>query len=260
MTDRLQVEVDGPSGLPVLVLGTSLGSTGALWEPLLPALTEHFQVVRYDHFGHGDSATPDGPYTIEQLGRAVLDLLDERGYQRVCYAGLSLGGMVGIWLAAHAPDRIDRLALLCTAARVPSGPWHDRIAAVRAGGIPAIAGPVAGRWFTPQWAERHPDVVRRHRAVLEAIPPDGYIACCEAIAAMDQRADLPGIAAPTLVIGAAQDEAIPVEYQREIADAVPGARLLVLDDAAHLAPAQHPDAVAAALLDHLRVRDARAGG
>ncbi len=260
MTDHLHALVDGADVAPSLVLGGSLGTTASVWDPLLPAMTSDFRVVRYDHLGHGQSDNPPGPYTIERLGLAVLGLLDRLGLDRVAYAGLSLGGMVGIWLAANAPDRIDRVALMCTAARVPAGPWRDRITAVEAGGIPAIAAPVSGRWFTPHWADEHAAVVQELRAVLEGLPADGYVACCAAIESMDLRPDLARIAIPTLVIGGAQDEAIPVKYQREIADGVIGARLLVLDDAAHLAPVQHPEAVAAELTGHLRAPEPGTGG
>jgi 3-oxoadipate enol-lactonase len=260
MTDHLHALVDGADDAPPLVLGGSLGTVASVWDPLLPAMTSQFRVVRYDHLGHGESDNPPGPYTIEWLGRAVLGLLDRLGLDRVAYAGLSLGGMVGIWLAANAPDRIDRVALMCTAARVPAQPWWDRAAAVEAGGIAAIAGPVAGRWFTPHWASAHADAVRELRDVLEGLPADGYVACCAAIASMDLRPDLARIAVPTLVIGGAEDAAIPVEYQREIAEGVVGSRLLVLDDAAHLAPVQHPGTVAEALVGHLRAPEPRAGG
>jgi 3-oxoadipate enol-lactonase len=260
LNDRLHAIVDGPADHPVLILGTSLGTTCALWEPLVPALANHFRVVRYDHLGHGGSAVPEGPYTIERLGRATLGLLDRLGLGTVSYAGLSLGGMVGMWLAINAPERIDRLALLCTAARLPAEPWQDRVAAVRLGGLRAIADPVLARWFTPGWAASHPDVVQAFRAGLESTPQDGYVGCCEAIAAMDLRPELPGIAAPSVVIGGAQDAAIPVDYQVEIAEAMPGARLVVVDGAAHLAPVEQTEIVTATLVDHLSPRGSQTGG
>jgi 3-oxoadipate enol-lactonase len=260
MNDRLHAVVDGPADHPVLVLGTSLGTTSALWEPLLPALTDHFRVVRYDHLGHGGSAVPEPPYTIERLGRATLDLLDRLDLGTVAYAGLSIGGMVGMWLAINAPERINRLALLCTAARLPAKPWQDRVAAIRVGGLRSIADPVVARWFTPGWVVSHPDVVQAFRAGLESTPQDGYVGCCEAIAAMDLRPELPRIAVPFVVIGAAQDAAIPVDYQLEIAEAVPGARLVVVDGAAHLAPVEQSEIVAATLVDHLSPRGSGTGG
>lgn len=251
MTDHLYAVVDGPADRPAVVLGSSLGSTSAMWQPQVAGLSEQFQVVRYDHLGHGASDVPEGPYTIERLGRAVLGLMDRLGLDRVSYAGLSLGGMVGIWLAENAPDRIDRMVLLCTSAYLSPEPWHERIAAVRAGGTKSIAEAVIGRWFTPRWALNHAEEVRGFRDTLENTPQDGYLACCAAVAGMDLRSGLGGIGVPTLVIGGADDASIPVEHQRAIADAIPGARLQVLDQAAHLASVEQSEAVTAALLDHL---------
>jgi 3-oxoadipate enol-lactonase len=251
MTDRLHAVVDGSADLPAVVLGSSLGSTSAMWQPQVAGLSERFRVVRYDHLGHGASDVPEGPYTIDRLGNAVLALLDRLGLERVGYAGISLGGMVGIWLAENAPERIDRLALLCTSAYLSPEPWHERIAAVRAGGIRSIAEAVVGRWFTPEWALAHADEVGRFRAGLETTPQEGYVACCAAIASMDLRSGLGGIGVPTLVIGAAGDMAIPVDHQRAIAAAIPGARLQVLDHAAHVASVEQSEAVTAALLAHL---------
>jgi 3-oxoadipate enol-lactonase len=251
MTDNLHAAVDGSADRPAVVLGSSLGATSAMWQPQVAALSERFQVVRYDHLGHGKSDVPEGPYTIERLGRAVLALLDRLGRDRVSYAGLSLGGMVGIWLAENAPDRIDRMVLLCTSAYLSPEPWQERIEAVRTGGIRSISEAVVGRWFTPQWSLDHPDEVRGFRETLENTPQDGYLACCAAVGAMDLRAGLGGIGIPTLVIGAAGDASIPVEHQRAIAEAIPGARLQVIDQAAHLASVEQSEAVTAALLAHL---------
>jgi 3-oxoadipate enol-lactonase len=159
--------------------------------------------------------------------------------------------MVGIWLAENAPDRIDRMVLLCTSAYLSPEPWQERIEAVRTGGIRSISEAVVGRWFTPQWSLDHPDEVRGFRETLENTPQDGYLACCAAVGAMDLRAGLGGIGIPTLVIGAAGDASIPVEHQRAIAEAIPGARLQVIDQAAHLASVEQSEAVTAALLAHL---------
>ncbi|WP_420119473.1 3-oxoadipate enol-lactonase [Micromonospora sp.] len=251
MTSRLHLRIDGPPTAPVLLLGRSLGTTGAMWEPQVAALTERLRVIRYDHLGHGRSATPTGPYTVDLLGREVLRTLDHLDVPWVHYAGLSLGGMVGMWLAAHAPDRVRRLALLCTSARLgPPEPWRQRAATVRAGGLPAIADAVVARWFTPPFAAANPALVAGYRAMLTATSPAGYASCCEAIAALDLRPDLPRIGAPTLVVAGADDPAIPVGHAREIVDLVPGARLVVLDAAAHLANVERPGPVGRLLRDH----------
>jgi 3-oxoadipate enol-lactonase len=251
VTSALHHLVDGPADAPVLLLGSSLGTSAAMWAPQVPALAQQFRVVRFDHLGHGESAVPQGPYTIAQRGREVLALLDDLQVARASYAGLSLGGMVGMWLAAHAPERVDRLALLCTSALLgpPSG-WVDRAVTVRTQGTRSIAEAVVARWFTPGWAQAHPDAVRRHAAMMGTTPVEGYAGCCEAIAAMDLRADLAAITAPTLVVAGADDLATPVEHAETIIAAVDGARLAVVDSAAHLANVEQPEAVTTLLLEH----------
>ncbi|MER7586228.1 3-oxoadipate enol-lactonase [Micromonospora sp. NPDC127501] len=251
MTSRLHLTVDGPPAAPVLLLGSSLGTAAAMWEPQVPALAQRFRVIRYDHLGHGRSAVPSGPYTLDLLGRELLRTLDDLDVPRVHYAGLSLGGMVGMWLATYAPDRVRRLALLCTSASLgPPEQWRERAATVRADGMPAIADAVVARWFTPPFAAARPEVLATHRAMLTATSPDGYAACCEAIAAMDLRPDLGRVAAPTLVIAGADDPATPVEHAREIVGCIPRARLAVVDAAAHLANVEQPEQVCRLLLEH----------
>ncbi|HKT00012.1 MAG TPA: 3-oxoadipate enol-lactonase [Rugosimonospora sp.] len=248
----LHAEVSGPPGAPVLVLGGSLGTTLDMWQPLLDELGGGYRVLRYDHRGHGGSPVPPGPYTVDELGRDVLALLDARGLDRVLYCGLSLGGMVGMWLAAHAPERIERLALLCTAAYLPAGQgYRDRAAQVRAAGVGSVAEAVLARWFTVRYLARHD--VAGYRAMLAGTPAEGYAGCCEAIAAMDLRPVLPRIVAPTLVVSGSDDPAIPPPFGEQIAAAVPGARFEALDDAAHLAAVEQPGAVARLLRQHLTV-------
>ncbi|RIV37613.1 3-oxoadipate enol-lactonase [Micromonospora radicis] len=252
MTSDLHADLDGPPDAPLLLLGSSLGTTGAMWQPQLATLTQRFRVVRYDHLGHGRSAAPPGPYTIDLLGRQVLALIDDLGADRVHYAGLSLGGMVGMWLAAHAPDRIDRLALVCTSAALgPADGWRARAATAYAGRLDTIADTVVQRWFTPAFVAARPEIVAAYRSMLTATPAAGYAGCCEAIAGMDLRADLTAVRAPTLVIAAADDPATPPEHAADIAERIPSARLVVLDDAAHLANVEQPEQVGRLLAAHL---------
>jgi 3-oxoadipate enol-lactonase len=251
-TARLGHDLHGPDDAPVLVLGSSVGSTRAMWDPNLEALAERFRVVRYDHRGHGGSEVPLGPYTVADLGADVLGLMDSLGVQRFRYAGLSLGGMVGMWLGIHAPDRVERLALCCTSAYMPpASAWEDRVAAIRAGGIESVADAVVARWFTPGFAQRRPDEVARLRAVLAGCDAEGYAQCCLAIAGMDQRTDIAAITVPTLVLAGAQDPATPPSHSEQIADAVPGARMVTVD-AAHLATVELADECSAILIDFLK--------
>lgn len=259
MSVALQYTVDGPEHAPVLVLGNSLGTTPAMWEPQLSVLTKQFRVLRYDHRGHGGSPVPAGPYTIDELGGDVLALLDALELDRVHLGGVSLGGMVAMWVAAHAPQRVERLALLSTSARLgPPQTWINRIAAIRAGGMAAVADPVVGRWFTPGFAARRPETVAWARGLLTSTPADGYIACCEAIQQMDLLADLPSITAPTLVVVGADDPSTPPEHSHRIAAGIPDARTVIVPDAAHLANVEQPDAVTALLVDFLGGNDDRA--
>jgi len=252
MSARLAHRFDGPDDAPVVVLAGSLGTTAALWDTQVPALAKRYRVLRYDHRGHGASEAPPGPYAIDELGGDVLALLDEHGIDRVSFCGLSLGGMVGIWLAAAAPERIERLALLCTSARLGTlAEWDERIAALRSGGIESIADAVVARWFTDDFAAREPEAVGHWRGVLTATSLEGYAGCCAAIRDLDLRDRLATIAAPTLVVAGLQDRATPVEHQATLAARIAAARLIVLDGAAHLAAVEQGPAVASALLDHL---------
>jgi 3-oxoadipate enol-lactonase len=255
MTVAVHHVVDGPPGAPALVLSPSLGSTLEMWAPQVPALAERRRVVRHDHRGHGESPVPSGPYELADLAADALALLDALGLERVDWCGLSLGGMVGMWLAAHAPERIDRLALCCTSARVgPPAMWAERAATVRAEGTEAIADAGIGRWLTAGFARAEPAVAAWLRAMIVATPDEGYIACCGAIERMDLEPVLGRIRAPTLVIAAAEDPATPPVHAERIAAAIPGARLEILAGAAHLANVERPEAVTRSLLEHFSLR------
>jgi 3-oxoadipate enol-lactonase len=253
----LAASLEGPPGAPVLVLGNSLGTSRACWDPQMPALTRHFQVLRYEHRGHGAAAAgvspaPPGPYTIADLGGDVLAVLDARGIDRVSYAGVSLGGMVGMWLAARAPERIAALALCCTSAYLPpAAGWTDRAARVRADGTGSIAAAVAGRWFTARYRSARPEVVEAFTAGLAATGARGYAGCCEAIAGMDLRPALGSVRAPTLVIAGADDQATPPRHGAVIASGIAGSRLRVVRGAAHLANVSAAAEVTALLVPHL---------
>jgi 3-oxoadipate enol-lactonase len=243
---------DGPEDAPVLVLSNSLGTTNEMWEPQLSALTRSFRVLRYDRRGHGRSEVPPGPYTIDDLGRDVLELLDALELERVSYCGLSIGGMDGMWIAANAPKRVGRLCLCSTSANLgPPELWVDRAATVRADGTGAVADATMGRWFSPAFHEAHPEVVARFREMVASTPAEGYASCCEAIRDWDFRGELGRISAPTLVLSAEHDPSTPPEHGRLIADGVPGADFVVVPEAAHLVNVERPTEVDEAILRHL---------
>ena len=245
--------VEGPEDAPVLVLSNSLGSMLTVWDPQIPALIEHFRVVRYDLRGHGASPVPPGPYDIADLGADLLGVLDVLGVERAHLCGLSLGGIVSMWVAAHAPERVDRLVLCCASAwfGTPEN-WLDRAATVRRKGTAAVAETVVARWFTPGFAQRHPETVARMRSMVGATPAEGYASCCEVVARTDMRPSLPSIGAPTLVIAGAQDPAALPAQAVELAGGIPAARLVMVEDAAHLANVEQPDEVTELILGALR--------
>jgi 3-oxoadipate enol-lactonase len=244
--------LEGPSGAGVVVLSNSLGTTLRMWDPEAGALARTHRVVRYDMRGHGRSPVPEPPYTLADLGADVVALLDRHGVERASLCGVSLGGMVSMWVAAHAPDRVDRLVLCSTSARLgPPEAWAERAALVRRDGMEAVADTVVARWFTPAFAAARPEVVSGIRAQLAATPAEGYAACCEVIGAMDLRADLGSIRSPTLVIAAPDDPTTPPEHGRAIAAGIPAARLVVLPQGAHLVSVEAPDAVTALVREHL---------
>ena len=248
---HLHYRFDGDRAAPVVVLSNSLGTTLDMWEPQAAVLAERHCVLRYDTRGHGQSDVPPGPYTIDVLGRDVVALLDHLGIARAAFCGLSLGGMTGMWLGVHAPQRITRLALANTSACMDApAAMDERIAAVTAGGVAAIASAVLGRWFTPAFAEREPARVAAVKAMLESSPAAGYVACCHAIRAMDQSADVARIAAPTLVVAGTHDTSTPPAAGRFLAGRIPGARYLELP-AAHLSNVEAADAFNAALTTFL---------
>ncbi|HEV8163399.1 MAG TPA: alpha/beta fold hydrolase, partial [Actinomycetota bacterium] len=188
MTVEVPHKVEGPDDAPVLVLSNSIGSTSAMWDPQIPALSERFRIVRYETRGHAGAPVPDGPYAIGDLGADVVALLDRLGVERAHFAGLSLGGMTGMWLGVNAPERVDRLALLCTSAMLARDvDWPARAQLVREQGTGAIAQATVERWFTPSFIEANPDVTVRMRALIENTPAEGYAGCAEAIGAMDQE-------------------------------------------------------------------------
>jgi 3-oxoadipate enol-lactonase len=252
MPCRLNHRLEGPPDAPAVVLSGSLGTDLSMWDPQAALLAERFRVLRYDLRGHGDSAVPPGPYAMSDLGEDLLALLDQIGTERAALCGLSIGGMLSLWIAANAPERVSRLVACCTSAYLgEETPYAERAAAVRRAGIEPIADAVVERWFTPRFAHESPETVRAMRERLVAVPPEGYAGCCEAIDGMDLRSALGAIRAPTLVIAGDEDPATPPEHGRAIAEAIPGAEFTVVPEAAHLAPVEHPEDLTALILNFL---------
>jgi 3-oxoadipate enol-lactonase len=246
---RIHHRFDGADDAPVVLLSNSLGTDMAMWEPQMPALTARFRVLRYDSRGHGRSDAPPCPYTIDRLGRDALGLLDALGLQHVRFCGLSKGGMVGMWLAVHAADRIERLVLSNTAAHLaPASAWDDRIRAVREGGMASMVDTVLERWFTAPFRAAAPEKIEPVRRMLLATPVEGYAACCAAIRDMDQREAIRGISVPTLVVVGEHDPATPPPLGALVAQRIPGARLVTLP-AAHLSNIEAESGFNSAVID-----------
>lgn len=231
---KLNVRIDGRDDAPVLMLSNSLGCTLDMWEPQMAAFIRDYRVIRYDRRGHGQSDVPDGPYSMARFGNDVIAILDTLDIKRTHWCGLSMGGMVGQWLGANAPERFDHIVLSNTACHYPDPTnWHNRIKAVTASGLEAVADAVIAGWLTEGFRAREPETTARLKAMLLASPVKGYLACCQALSTLDQRALLPQIKSPTLVIAGAQDKATPVEAGEVIRDGIHGATMIVLD-AAHI--------------------------
>jgi 3-oxoadipate enol-lactonase len=246
VTLALNHELSGPDTAPPLALSNSVGTSLAMWDAQVPALATSFRVLRYDMRGHGASSVPDGPYSIADLGRDLISLLDSSGIERTSLCGLSIGAMVSIWVAAHAPDRVDRLILCCTSSwlgPVRSAAYRERAAAVREHGMEPIADAVLERWFTPAFRAARPEVAELVRARFVATAPEGYAGCCEALSELDLRDELPRVQAPTLVVAGAEDPATPPDDGRVIAERIDGARFELVPSAAHLANIEQPELV-----------------
>lgn len=251
----LHHHIVGPTDAPPLVLGPSLGTSKAVWEPQLPSLTRRFRVLRFDLPGHGGSTSdvlpgPEpGRTTVGDLASLVLALADHHGWDRFHYAGISLGGAVGAHLAAQHPDRVASLALVCSSARFgPAEPWYERADLVRLKGTAPLLETSPSRWFaTAAFADT--PFGRRLLGNLADADPVGYAACCDALADYDLRPELAAISSPTLVVGGTLDTATPLEHARELAEGIPHAVLKTIA-CGHLA-AERPSALQDVLTAHL---------
>jgi len=231
---RIHYRLAGAEKAPLLVLSNSLGTDLSLWDQQAGALVRHFRVLRYDSRGQGGSLVTPAPYSIERLGRDVIEMLDALGIDRAHFCGLSMGGMVGMWLASNAPSRIGKLALCNTAALIgPQELWDFRIAAAGKTGMAPLADSVLARWLTPAFLASSPTVVERLRQMVLATPAEGYAGCCAAIRDADLRDEISLIKAPTLVISGSGDTATPPADGRRLAEQISAARYVELP-AAHM--------------------------
>jgi len=238
---RIHYALEGQSGSPVLVFSNSLGANYSMWDPQVPEARKKLRVLRYDSRGHGQSSVTPGPYSIEQLGGDVLALLDALRLDHVHFCGLSMGGMIGMWLGINSPERLKRLVLCNTGARIGTPEtWNARIEAVRKNGMKPVASTVVERWFSPAFRQKAPATISNTQKMLEETNPDGYVACCAAVRDFDCRDQLSRVSIPALVIAGAHDPATPPADGRFLADQIPGARYIELN-AAHLSNIEEQD-------------------
>jgi len=250
--------LEGPDDAPVVVFSNSLGTRGEMWDVQAAALSDRLRVLRYDTRGHGDSPVPPGPYSVADLGRDVIAVLDRLELDRVSFCGLSIGGMTGMWLGVNAPERIDRLAICSTGMQLPPpSMWTERAAQVRADGVEPLFESTLERWFTPEFPERNPETIERIRKSFVSTPPEGYASCCEALAAFDMRGQLVDIAAPTLVIAGEDDPVGTPERAGAIGEEIEDSTVVILPGARHLAAVEKADEVTRELEQHLGVEATR---
>ena len=250
----INVVIDGNERAPALVMSSSLGTDHSMWAPQVEPFAKHFRLVRYDRRGHGKSQVPPGPYSMERFGRDVLAILDDLNIEKTHWCGLSMGGMVGQWLGANAPERFGKIVLANTTCHYPDPTrWNDRVKAVKQGGIAAVADAVLAGWLTADFREREPQIAANMKAMMLATPVEGYIACCEALSTLDQREMLPRIKSPTLVIAGRHDMATPVAAGEMIRSQIPGASMTILD-AAHISNVEQSHAFTDAVVGFLTQR------
>ncbi len=256
---RLHYEVSGCAGAPTLVLLNSLGSSLQMWDRTLPVFEAKFRVLRSDMRGHGRSEVAAEAFTIEQLGRDVLKLMDAVQAEKASICGVSLGGLVGLWLGIHAPDRVDKLILANTAAKIGTREiWEQRIETVNANGMDALATATLERWFTPDYRSKHPEDMERIRRMIAVTDPQGYIACCSVLRDADLRGDAVQVKAESLVIAGTHDPATPPADGRALRTTIQHSSYLELN-ASHMSAWECADEFAGAVVDHLTASEVTHG-
>ncbi len=249
--DNFLVKVDGPATAPVLLLSNSLSSDLSMWDVQVPVWAQRFRVVRYDQRGHGGTDVSAGPYSMDQLGRDVIGIMDALGIETAHWCGLSLGGMVGMWMLTHAPGRIGKAVLANTAAYMgPVDLWNGRIETARRGGMRALVEPTIERWFPKHFRQAAPATMDRMRSMILRTPVNGYAGCCAAIRDMDQRTAIRSITNPVLVIIGSHDPATKPADGELIASSIRDAKTVVFD-AAHISNIERPAAFTSTVMDFL---------
>jgi 3-oxoadipate enol-lactonase len=248
---RIHYSLEGDKSLPVLALSNSLGTNFSMWDSQMDAFLTRFRVLRYDTRGHGQSSVPPGPYTIDDLSEDVIGLLDRLDLDHTHFCGLSMGGMIAMWLALHTPARLDKVIFCNTAVKIGTADtWQMRIEAVKQHGMMAIAAATMERWFSANFREHQPATIAQIQQMISAENPEGYLANCAAVRDFDFRDKISRVTCNGLVISGKQDPATPPADGRFIAQQVQSARFVELD-AAHLSNVEAASQFTQAVLDFL---------
>ena len=248
---KISYTAEGPPDRPVVLFINSIGTTRDLWLPQVPELVGTYRLIRYDARGHGASSVPAGDYTIAQLARDALAILDAESVSRAHICGISFGGITAMWLGVHAPQRVASLILANTAARIGSvQSWTDRIALVKNKGMREVAELAIPRWFTDDFRQGHPEIVERFRAMVEACPAQGYLGCCAALRDEDLQEAISAIRCPTLIVAGRTDIATPVAGLEFVHGRIVGSKMVTLD-AAHLSNVEQAEAFTSAVMGFL---------
>jgi len=252
---RLAYQIDGPADAPTLVMVNSVGTNLHMWDAQVARLSYALRIVRFDTRGHGASAVPDGPYTIEQLGLDLLALLDELQIDRANICGLSLGGITALEFTIAYPHRVARAVFANTAARIgTTESWNARIEAVKTGGMAAIRDTVLARFLSQNFRQQHPETTRQIGDMIETTNPVGYISACEALRDADLRARVHEIRTTSLIIAGALDESTPPSQAQELHNLISGSQLIIFDETAHLSNVERPDEFSEYVLSFLKTK------
>lgn len=239
---EINYQTFGDAAKPALVFSNSLGTNFKMWQPQIDHFQQDFFVICYDTRGHGASSAPQGPYTLDQLGQDVVNLLDHLNIEKAAFCGISMGGLTGQWLAINKPERFSHVVVCNTAAKIgQEQAWQDRAALVREQGLTPIASTAAGRWFTEPFIQSNAATVATLSNDLGAGSPEGYASCCEALAKADVREQLKDIQVPVLIVAGQQDPVTTVADGEFMQQRIANSELFEIN-ASHISNIEQPEA------------------
>ncbi len=239
---QINYQTFGDAAKPALIFSNSLGTNFKMWQAQIDFFQQDFFVICYDTRGHGASSAPQGPYSIDQLGQDVVNLLDHLNVEKATFCGISMGGLTGQWLAIHRPERFNQVVVCNTSAKIgQEQAWNDRAALVREQGLQPIASTAASRWFTEPFIQSNATVVNNLQNDLAAGSAEGYASCCEALAKADVREQLKDITVPVLVVAGQQDPVTTVADGQYMVDRIANSQLFEIN-ASHISNIEQPEA------------------